>query len=582
LAASTSLGESNITKILTTLNEVGSTINRSGSGGDLPATLQLIVDNAVKVVAACGSPAGPKPRIAAVLWGYNSTQQDFVRGMRASAGEPANAAGDDFPRADGLGKRSILHARRVLSYEEADFTLHPATNEAGAQSVGCFPLIVMEEPVGVLYIFRFDEYLFDPLILLGLDNFANLVAMAMYSARRAGEIARRLERQVKELEKLRWASQVISSRTTLQETLREILEIGLAMTAAQYGSFELYDKENQVLTIEALAGRTDSVVNTPPLPVDENSVVGWVASRKEPLLIPDLDESRWLAIYHPLPTNQKMRSELAVPLLSSGDNLEGVLNIESPRPHAFSEEDQRLLEALASQAVIALQEIRLLNAIQEITDRMRDDEEDKLLKFILDQACALVNLPLGAIWTISGTNLILRQSTEGCCRNMELPLNGSLTGQAIRLRRAIAVDNIQNQLYVKNQEIATNQSLLSAIVVPLLTSGESRRALGSFSLYSKHPRDFSDWDRKVLTSLADQAAIALQHAADVARLKELNDLSEREHEVLTFLTQGYTNKQIANALTVSVNTIKKHVQNIFAKLNVDSRAAAVAKALGQD
>ena len=58
-------------------------------------------------------------------------------------------------------------------------------------------------------------------------------------------------------------------------------------------------------------------------------------------------------------------------------------------------------------------------------------------------------------------------------------------------------------------------------------------------------------------------------------------LSDREREVLVLMSRGMTNKQIAGKLVVSVNTIKKHAQNIFTKLNVDSRAAAVAKALQQ-
>lgn len=64
--------------------------------------------------------------------------------------------------------------------------------------------------------------------------------------------------------------------------------------------------------------------------------------------------------------------------------------------------------------------------------------------------------------------------------------------------------------------------------------------------------------------------------------KVMTLLSERELEVLYFLSQGQTNKQIAAELTVTVNTIKKHTQSIFTKLNVNSRAAAVAQALGRE
>lgn len=56
-------------------------------------------------------------------------------------------------------------------------------------------------------------------------------------------------------------------------------------------------------------------------------------------------------------------------------------------------------------------------------------------------------------------------------------------------------------------------------------------------------------------------------------------LSERELEVLYYLSQGQTNKEIGQRLIVTVNTVKKHTQSIFTKLRVNSRAAAVAQAL---
>jgi DNA-binding NarL/FixJ family response regulator len=150
------------------------------------------------------------------------------------------------------------------------------------------------------------------------------------------------------------------------------------------------------------------------------------------------------------------------------------------------------------------------------------------------------------------------------------------------LQHPITIDDVRIHPDFKNKRLAIEEGWVSAIVVPLVTPGESARALGSFSLYASHLRDFSDWDKKLLTVLANHAAIAIQNAQGVAQLKRAYNLSEREREVLALLIDGRTNKEIAEALTVSVNTVKKHVQSIFTKLNVDSRAAAVAKALGQD
>jgi DNA-binding NarL/FixJ family response regulator len=58
----------------------------------------------------------------------------------------------------------------------------------------------------------------------------------------------------------------------------------------------------------------------------------------------------------------------------------------------------------------------------------------------------------------------------------------------------------------------------------------------------------------------------------------LSDLTERECEVLRLVARGLTNREIAGALVLSEHTVGRHLQNIFAKLNVSSRAAATAYA----
>jgi LuxR family maltose regulon positive regulatory protein len=61
-----------------------------------------------------------------------------------------------------------------------------------------------------------------------------------------------------------------------------------------------------------------------------------------------------------------------------------------------------------------------------------------------------------------------------------------------------------------------------------------------------------------------------------ASLYEL--LSERELEVLHLVARGYSNRQIAEALFVTLGTVKKHLNNVFSKLQVQNRTQAVAQA----
>ncbi len=58
----------------------------------------------------------------------------------------------------------------------------------------------------------------------------------------------------------------------------------------------------------------------------------------------------------------------------------------------------------------------------------------------------------------------------------------------------------------------------------------------------------------------------------------VESLTSREHEILELLVQGLANKEIAEKLFVSIDTVKTHLRNIYFKLDVKSRLQAVAKA----
>ncbi len=58
-----------------------------------------------------------------------------------------------------------------------------------------------------------------------------------------------------------------------------------------------------------------------------------------------------------------------------------------------------------------------------------------------------------------------------------------------------------------------------------------------------------------------------------------NVLTEREQEVLTYLAEGSTNPEIAQALVISPKTVERHRENIMRKLNLHSRAELVRYAI---
>jgi DNA-binding NarL/FixJ family response regulator len=82
------------------------------------------------------------------------------------------------------------------------------------------------------------------------------------------------------------------------------------------------------------------------------------------------------------------------------------------------------------------------------------------------------------------------------------------------------------------------------------------------------------FDRRAFLQTVEEAREA------VAATSELDVLTAREREVVELLAQGMTNKEIAAELFITTNTVKRHLKSIFEKLDVHTRSAAAAKAVG--
>jgi DNA-binding NarL/FixJ family response regulator len=128
---------------------------------------------------------------------------------------------------------------------------------------------------------------------------------------------------------------------------------------------------------------------------------------------------------------------------------------------------------------------------------------------------------------------------------------------------------------------AARQRGVPTIVVSALGAPEDiDRAYEQFGVYAfveKEGFDRRAFARIVSEAIASTAAAPVEPASETSLL--LGDLTDREREVLDLLTQGYTNRQIAEALLITPNTVKKHVDHILQKLGVKNRAGAVSVAL---
>jgi DNA-binding CsgD family transcriptional regulator len=88
--------------------------------------------------------------------------------------------------------------------------------------------------------------------------------------------------------------------------------------------------------------------------------------------------------------------------------------------------------------------------------------------------------------------------------------------------------------------------------------------------------DFSERDRALLTLLRPHLHQAYLDAE--RRRHPIPQLTPRQKELLRLLAAGHTNAQIARRLGISEGTVGTHLENIYSRLNVSSRTAAVTRA----
>jgi GAF domain-containing protein len=532
--------ESWLLEPLTLLGRVSETVNRIGPGDTAG------LDEVLELVASAANRLARGAWASVVPFYPERSAPNFA--ARITFGRETDAFPETF-LLQALDEGKPLHS----------YNRPPGLHFIEEPVMACYPLVAENTTVGALLIVALGTLPFSPAEKLCLVNLANLAAAAIHKAGRLSEIRRDLARKEEELEQLRRASLLINSRPQLEETLDAILQMALEVTNAQYGIFRLVDRTGQRLVTRAVAGERLNRPLVNVLPVTANSVMGWVARNRQPVCIADLRADPWRGVYYPLDPALDMRSELAVPLINASGQLEGVLNLESPQVGAFSDQDSHLLQSLATQAVTAIQEVRLLDALQEVAQLLLTQPSQKVLARLVSLACDLLNADTGAIWLLAEGDLVLQAAAGGLRPCDRLSQDGSLAGEVVAGRASRTISGEEPWAY---PDLLAPDGLIGALAVPLQAGG-ALEPYGVFGVFSPK-EDFSrftesEWDKKVLTCLAYYAALSVQYAS---HQDELRRAQEQRAVAETFAAIGDIAANVLHHLNNKVGTIPVRIQGI--------------------
>ena len=293
-----------------------------------------------------------------VLAGHAQSQTDFGPGFRLPLGEV-------LLDVDLLQQGQVYQVEDYEALAEVPLLVARIRQE-GLRSSLAVPLLAGDTLIGLLGLGRSEPGKFDSDHIEIAGEVADQLAVALTNARLLADIRQRLQ-ELMALQRASLAFGQLLDPVTLGRRVIEVIEQqlgyqrGAIFTLSPEGGVSLLAHSSVGLDPAAYQAEQDRVRR---LVQTDRGISAWVARHGRGVRLGDVrQDPRYVE------ADPHIKSELCVPLQVSGKTI-GSLNVESDRPYAFTEHDERLLTILAGQAAVALENAHLFEQIQRHAEEL--------------------------------------------------------------------------------------------------------------------------------------------------------------------------------------------------------------------
>jgi signal transduction histidine kinase len=356
---------------LNLLHQVGNIIH---STLDPQEALQLIIREAVRLMrASCGSVVliNPTNGFLEIHASHGLPERAAELRLRVGEGITGWVARTGKPARVGDVSRD---ARYIMLRQDVRAEL-------------AVPLEVNGELRGVLNVDSDQVEAFSPEDQDLLESLAQQAARVIHNT----WLYEQLRLKARLFESLASVSQTINSTFNLDDALNSITQEACVLMRARMCSLMLLDETRQRLDLRSSYGAGEAYLRKPRVSVEEG-LLGVVIRRKKPLQVPNVQTS---TRYQNVEVAQRegLVALLSVPLLF-GEQAIGTLNVYTGQPYSFSNEEIRILSALAELSAIAIEKARLYERLVDAEDQMRQNEKLSALGLLAAEVAHEIRNPL--------------------------------------------------------------------------------------------------------------------------------------------------------------------------------------------
>src|SRR6516164_7182440 len=537
-------------------------------------------------------------RICQADSGFIFQLQDGLNRMVAAFGVPAEykefQARNPIPLGRGtLAGRTVLERRAVHIVDAAadpEYTRAEAVQIGGQRTMLGVPLIREDALIGVITFGRSRVEPFTEKQIALVTTFADQAVIAIENARLLNELRQRTHDLEESLEYQTATSDVLKviSRSTfdLQPVLNTLCEMAGRLCGADLGG--IATGQGHVYRFAATFGQSpdfDAVLRQQSHSPGRGSIIGRVLVGGRAVQIADLAADPDYAVPESVRIG-KVRSNLGVPLMREGLPI-GVIVLGRQRVEPYTERQIELVRTFADQAVIAMENARLLGELQA---RTRDLEESleyqtatsevlnvisrstadvqPVLDTVVETAARLCGADLAAI-TIREGEVYRYVASSFSAADPEfwaiyrqrriVPGRDSITGRVALEGRAVHIpDVLADPDYAVSETVASRRR--TVLGVPLLREGA---VLGTINLSRKWVEPFTERQIELVRTFADQAVIAIENAR---LLSELQARTRDLEESLEYQTATSDVLNVISRSTADVQPVLDAVMETAARL----------------